>query len=118
MLGKRTIVVEELGPLQRAWWGGGWHGSALGVRLRLDDPAQAPRARALLGDRPTLEAALRSTLADAEVTVPLAGQPVWERLEVGPEGSLAVFAVPWDDEHRWGVRVDAAGNVAEVIISP
>ena len=53
-----------------------------------------------------------------EVTVPLAGQPVWERLEVGPEGSLAVFAVPWDDEHRWGVRVDAAGNVAEVIISP
>ena len=50
----------------------------------------------------------------AELEEPVAGEPSWVAVIADHDGSMAVFAVPWDEEHLWAVRPEDLG----VVVSP
>lgn len=133
----RTLDVPGIGPLRRSWWpdsAGKWIGRLPTpegpVALRVPGGAKVPDPDALAAAQAAIDAdlstardALEVAFVESEQGQRPAGAVRWIALDVWPYGrgkggAMATFAVPWDEEHAWGVWLDGTGRVIDVVVSP
>jgi hypothetical protein len=133
----RTLDVPGIGRMRRSWWldsAGKWVGTIAGpdgpVALRLPGNAKVPAPDAvaaahgaLAADLGTARDALEVAFIESEQGDRPSGAVRWIGLDIWPYGhgkggAMATFAVPWDEEHAWGVWLDGTGRVIEVVVSP
>jgi hypothetical protein len=129
----RTLEVPGLGSFSRSWFSdreAKWRGRSGAITLRLPggrkgpDPASETYARDLLPRlvEAPMQEALRTTFKESDAPGAV-GPALWLELDIWPygrtrAGALAVFQVPWDEEHVWAVLLNDAGAVQDVIVSP